>query len=54
MLTLTDPTLLRSQLYINGAWVDADNGATMGVFNPATKEEIIAIPTWASGNAMCI
>ena len=44
MLTLTDPTLLRSQLYINGAWVDADNGATMGVFNPATKEEIIAIP----------
>ena len=44
MLKLTDPSLLRSQLYIDGKWVDADNGATMGVFNPATKEEIIAIP----------
>jgi succinate-semialdehyde dehydrogenase/glutarate-semialdehyde dehydrogenase len=44
MLTLTNPSLLRSQLYIDGQWVDADNGATMGVFNPATKEEIIAIP----------
>ncbi len=44
MLKLTDPSLLRSQLYIDGKWVDADSGATMGVFNPATKEEIIAIP----------
>ena len=44
MLNLTDPSLLRSQLYIDGNWVDADNGATMGVFNPATREEVIAIP----------
>lgn len=44
MLKLTDPSLLRSQLYIDGNWVDADNGATMGVINPATQEEIVAIP----------
>jgi succinate-semialdehyde dehydrogenase/glutarate-semialdehyde dehydrogenase len=44
MLKLTDTSLLRSQLYIDGKWVDADTGATMGVFNPATKAEIIAIP----------
>ncbi len=44
MLKLTDKTLLCSQLYIDGAWVDANNGATMGVFNPATKEELVAIP----------
>jgi succinate-semialdehyde dehydrogenase/glutarate-semialdehyde dehydrogenase len=44
MLNLTDTSLLCSQLYIDGSWVDADNGATMGVFNPATKEEIVAIP----------
>ena len=43
MLHLTDPSLLRSQLHINGNWVDADNSATIGVFNPATNEEIIAI-----------
>jgi len=44
MLKLTDPSLLRSQLYIDGGWVDADSGATMPVLNPATREEIIAIP----------
>lgn len=44
MLKLADESLLRSQLYINGAWVDADNGATMPVFNPATKAEIVTIP----------
>ncbi|MEZ5571523.1 MAG: NAD-dependent succinate-semialdehyde dehydrogenase [Halioglobus sp.] len=43
-MKLNDASLLRSQLYIDGHWVDADNGATVGVFNPATKEEIIAIP----------
>ncbi|MEH6588644.1 MAG: NAD-dependent succinate-semialdehyde dehydrogenase [Halioglobus sp.] len=44
MPALSDQSLLRSQLYINGQWVDADNGATMGVFNPANKEKIIDIP----------
>ena len=44
MLKLKDPSLLCSKLYIDGAWVDADNGATMPVLNPATKEEIVAIP----------
>ncbi|MFT4614953.1 MAG: succinate-semialdehyde dehydrogenase/glutarate-semialdehyde dehydrogenase, partial [Bacteroidia bacterium] len=44
MLKLTDPTLLRDQLYIDGQWVNADNGATMPILNPATREEIISIP----------
>ncbi|MDX1735337.1 MAG: NAD-dependent succinate-semialdehyde dehydrogenase [Halioglobus sp.] len=44
MPTLSDPTLLRSQLYIDGQWSDADNGATLPVMNPATREEIVAIP----------
>jgi succinate-semialdehyde dehydrogenase/glutarate-semialdehyde dehydrogenase len=44
MLNLTDSNLLRSKLYIDGQWCDADNGATMPVFNPATREELISIP----------
>jgi succinate-semialdehyde dehydrogenase/glutarate-semialdehyde dehydrogenase len=44
MLTLSDPSLLCSKLYINGEWVDADNGATMPVSNPANKKDIINIP----------
>lgn len=44
MLKLSNPSLLCSQLYINGQWVDADSGATMPVLNPATKETIVNIP----------
>jgi acyl-CoA reductase-like NAD-dependent aldehyde dehydrogenase len=42
MLKLIDQSLLRSQLYIDGKWVSADDGATVSVFNPATKDEVIA------------
>lgn len=44
MLKLTDSSLLRSQLYIDGQWVDADSGATMPVCNPANKEKLVEIP----------
>ncbi|MGK0500701.1 MAG: succinate-semialdehyde dehydrogenase/glutarate-semialdehyde dehydrogenase [Oceanicoccus sp.] len=44
MLKLADQSLLCDQLYINGEWVGADNGATMPVYNPANKELIIEIP----------
>lgn len=44
MLNLSDTSLLRNQLYINGEWVNADSGATMPVLNPANKELIIEIP----------
>ncbi|ELX11727.1 succinate-semialdehyde dehydrogenase [Janthinobacterium sp. HH01] len=44
MLQLKDPTLLRQQAYIDGAWLDADNGATLAVTNPATGEQLGTIP----------
>ncbi|HEX7982951.1 MAG TPA: NADP-dependent succinate-semialdehyde dehydrogenase [Duganella sp.] len=44
MLQLKDPTLLRQQAYINGAWSDADNGETHPVTNPATGEQIGTVP----------
>jgi len=44
MLQLTDPSLLRDQLFIDGQWVAADTGATMPVLNPATGEAITSIP----------
>ena len=53
MLALTDPSLLRSQLHINGNWVDADSGATIGVLNPATHEEIIAISNAGAAETRC-
>ena len=42
-LSLSDPSLLKSQAYINGEWVDADNGATFPVTNPANGELITEV-----------
>ncbi|MCW9078069.1 MAG: aldehyde dehydrogenase family protein, partial [Gammaproteobacteria bacterium] len=40
---LKDPTLLRTQAYINGQWVDADSGETFPVLNPATQEVLAEV-----------
>ena len=37
-LGLTNPGLFRSQAYIDGVWVGADDGATFDVSNPADAE----------------
>jgi succinate-semialdehyde dehydrogenase/glutarate-semialdehyde dehydrogenase len=37
---LSDHSLLRTQAYIDGEWVDADDGSTFPVYNPATGELI--------------
>ncbi|NGZ83437.1 NADP-dependent succinate-semialdehyde dehydrogenase [Duganella aceris] len=44
MPQLKDTSLLRQQAYINGEWLDADNGATLAVTNPATGEQLGTIP----------
>jgi succinate-semialdehyde dehydrogenase/glutarate-semialdehyde dehydrogenase len=41
---LKDPTLLRTQAFINGEWVNAANGATHEVDNPATSEKLGTVP----------
>ena len=43
-MQLNNPSLFRQQAYINGEWVDADNGATMTVTNPANNEVLGTIP----------
>ncbi|MFV2090821.1 MAG: aldehyde dehydrogenase family protein, partial [Pseudomonadales bacterium] len=40
---LSDPSLLRTQAFINGQWIDGDTGETFPVFNPATGEEIARV-----------
>ena len=47
-MQLKDPSLFRTQAYINGEWVDADNGATTDVTNPATSEVIGTVPDMGS------
>jgi succinate-semialdehyde dehydrogenase/glutarate-semialdehyde dehydrogenase len=44
MMKLKDQTLFRQQCYINGQWLDADEGGTIPVNNPATGEIIGTVP----------
>jgi succinate-semialdehyde dehydrogenase/glutarate-semialdehyde dehydrogenase len=44
MLTLNDPSLLRQQAYIGGAWQDGPEGRTVDVIDPATGERLGTIP----------
>ncbi|WP_420094620.1 NADP-dependent succinate-semialdehyde dehydrogenase [Geothermobacter hydrogeniphilus] len=44
MLKLKDADLLRQQCYLNGQWIDADNGATLPVTNPADGETLGKVP----------
>ncbi len=44
MLKLKDPTLLRQQCYVDGAWIDADAGGKVEVTNPATGEVLGTVP----------
>lgn len=43
MLKLKRPDLLRTKSYINGQWVDADNGATVDVKNPSNGEVVATV-----------
>ncbi|MYE59400.1 MAG: aldehyde dehydrogenase family protein, partial [Alphaproteobacteria bacterium] len=47
-MKLKDPSLLRQQCYIDGAWCDADSGDIVPVTNPATGEELGRVPKMGS------
>ncbi|KAJ7115544.1 succinic semialdehyde dehydrogenase [Mycena crocata] len=41
---LKDFSLVKTQAFIDGKWVDAKSGATISVTNPATNEELGTVP----------
>ncbi len=43
-LPLHDPSLFRQACHIDGKWIEADNGATLTVRNPATGDIIGTVP----------
>src|SRR5450432_2450447 len=43
-MQLSDPKLLRSQCYINGQWLDAADGRSTPVHNPATGAMLGTVP----------
>jgi succinate-semialdehyde dehydrogenase / glutarate-semialdehyde dehydrogenase len=49
MPALKDPTLLRTQCFIDGEWVSADNGGTFDVHNPATGTLLASVADVGTG-----
>ena len=43
MLTLANPSLLRTQSFCDGTWIDADGGETLAVTNPANGDTIVEV-----------
>ncbi|MFA6312899.1 MAG: NAD-dependent succinate-semialdehyde dehydrogenase [Sterolibacterium sp.] len=43
-MELNDPSLLRSQCFVGGEWINADNGGTAEVSNPATGAVLGRVP----------
>ncbi|MDC3300590.1 aldehyde dehydrogenase family protein, partial [bacterium] len=41
---LNDPSLLAKKAYVAGEWINAQNGKTFDVINPATGEIIASLP----------
>ncbi|PWZ03868.1 succinic semialdehyde dehydrogenase [Testicularia cyperi] len=46
-LKLSNQSLWQTKAFINGAWVNADSGATLKVFNKATGAELGVVPDMA-------
>ncbi len=44
MVKLRDPSLMRTQAYVGGRWIDADSGARAAVRNPATGATFGTVP----------
>ena len=43
-MKLSDPKLLRQKCYVDGQWIDSDNGQTIKVTNPVDSKAIGTIP----------
>jgi succinate-semialdehyde dehydrogenase/glutarate-semialdehyde dehydrogenase len=48
-MKLRDPDLLRTRAFIGGEWVNAAEGGTHPVLNPATREVIGTVPVMGAG-----
>ena len=50
-MQLRDSALLKTQCYINGQWLNADNGAVISVINPATGNNLADVPRMGTAEA---
>ncbi|MDZ4094758.1 MAG: NAD-dependent succinate-semialdehyde dehydrogenase [Paracoccaceae bacterium] len=46
---LKDPSLLATKAYVAGEWIEADDGATFAIINPARGDAICTVPNLGRG-----
>ncbi len=51
-MQLKDPSLFKTQAYINGQWCDAENGETVEVTNPADQSKLGTIPNMGKAETL--
>jgi succinate-semialdehyde dehydrogenase/glutarate-semialdehyde dehydrogenase len=51
MIELEDPSLLRTQAYVGGEWIDPPGGAMLAVADPASGERIATVPALGEAEA---
>ncbi|QEI08568.1 NADP-dependent succinate-semialdehyde dehydrogenase [Pigmentiphaga aceris] len=51
MTSIQDGKWFRQHAYVNGKWIDAENGATVDVTNPATGKTIGTVPKMGAADA---
>lgn len=52
-IELKDPSLLKTQAFISGEWVDSDKGETFSVYNPATGERLAEVASVGVNETRC-
>ena len=50
-MKLKDTALFRQQCYVDGSWIDAPDGATLAVANPASGESLGTVPSLGAKEA---
>ena len=52
-MQLTDGSLLKTQAFVDGKWIDADGGETFAVTNPATGEVVAEVARCGGDETRC-
>jgi succinate-semialdehyde dehydrogenase/glutarate-semialdehyde dehydrogenase len=48
-VVLRDPALQKTKAFVDGAWIEADEGGTFPVVDPATGETLAELPRMGTG-----
>ena len=50
-MQLNDPSLLKTECYLNGKWQSASTGNTINIINPATGKKLASVPSMSAEEA---